>query len=186
MAFNPLVVARAISSRFEFLAMLRETSSQERFEDEAGNALEYIQKSLLIMKSQINVEEVSPILKLVTERHLDATSLNELIDSIAAKVSMIDDADSLDAKDVNDAKRVIMKYWLFMRKSDWDTFGNKNIALRTKYIVAARLFRDLGSPHVREVSHANITHLILYLHHGFKLELDDDGYARPEPRRCRH
>ena len=90
---------------------------------------------------------------------------------------MIDDADSLDAKDVNDAKRVIMKSWLFMRKSDWDTFGNKNFALRTKYIVAARLFRDLGSPHVREVSHANIIHLILYLHHGFKLELDDDGYA---------
>ena len=76
------------------------------------------------MKSQINVEEVNPILKLVTERHLDATSLNELIDSIAAKVSMIDDADSLDAKDVNDAKRVITKYLLFMRKSDWGTFGN--------------------------------------------------------------
>ena len=53
MAFNPLVVAKAISSRFEFLAMLRETSSQERFEDEAGKALEYIQKSLLIISHKL-------------------------------------------------------------------------------------------------------------------------------------
>ncbi len=64
-----------------------------------------------------------------------------------------------------------------MRRSDRDAFGNKHVALRSKYIYAARLFRDLGSPSVREVSHANIVHIILYLHHGVKLELDDDGYA---------
>ncbi len=55
-------------------------------------------------------------LKLVKDCIDDATRRNELIDSIAAQVCMIDDADSWDVKDVNDAKRVTMKYWLFMRK----------------------------------------------------------------------
>ena len=85
MATGLLVFSQAVSSRMDFLVMLRDTVSQERYEDEAGNAIESIQKSLLLMKAQITVEGVNPILKLVKEGPLDATSRNELIDSIAAQ-----------------------------------------------------------------------------------------------------
>ena len=50
--------------------------------------MDAIKKSVLVMKHNISVADVNPILVLVRQGPLDTCRMNDLIDSIAAKLSV--------------------------------------------------------------------------------------------------
>ena len=86
---NPMeFLKRSIESRFTFLTMMRPAKPAEDWEGDVLKAVDAIKKHILIMKENISVEDVNPIMVMIRSGPLDLWKVNELIDCLAARVNV--------------------------------------------------------------------------------------------------
>ena len=87
-------LTRSIESRFTFLEMMRPARPAEQWEGEELKTVAAIKKHIMMMKENISVEDVNPIMVMIRSGPLDLWKVNELIDCLSARVNLDDVPDT--------------------------------------------------------------------------------------------
>ena len=98
---------KSIESRFTFLEMMRPSRPAEQYQEEVLKAVAAIKKHIMMMKENISVADVNPIMVMIRSGPLDLWKVNELIDCLSARVN-VDDVP--DTAEVDTTKRNLLKF----------------------------------------------------------------------------